>query len=210
MKFNNVVIIIPTYNEEPTIEETLRQLLHVAATINEHHVNILVFDSGSTDRTASLVKSMQLTEPRLYLQTETHKSGLGSAYLQAMRHALYSMNADVVFEFDADLSHQPHYIAPMLEHLKMHETENRNAVLIYLRLKTKEIAIIGDQGIHMHVGDSFWLAVKDEAIQTINSHTITEGIRKAVLLVGKQLSRFFPPSDENPNELPNEITSGKI
>jgi uncharacterized membrane protein len=98
----------------------------------------------------------------------------------------------------------------VFEHLKMHETENRNAVLIYLRLKTKEIAIIGDQGIHMHVGDSFWLAVKDEAIQTINSHTITEGIRKAVLLVGKQLSRFFPPSDENPNELPNEITSGKI
>jgi uncharacterized membrane protein len=98
----------------------------------------------------------------------------------------------------------------VFEHLKMHETENRNAVLIYLRLKTKEIAIIGDQGIHMHVGDSFWLAVKDEAIQTIKSHTITEGIRKAVLLVGKQLSRFFPPSDENPNELPNEITSGKI
>jgi len=121
MTFNNVVIIIPTYNEEPTIEETLRQVLRVASSINEHHVNILVFDSGSTDRTASLVKTMQQTEPRIHLQTETHKSGLGSAYLQAMRHALYSMNADVVFEFDADLSHQPHYIAPMLEHLKMHD-----------------------------------------------------------------------------------------
>ncbi len=98
----------------------------------------------------------------------------------------------------------------VFEHLKMHETENRNAVLIFLRLRTREIAIIGDQGIHTHVGDSFWLAVKDEAIHTIREHTITEGIRKAVLLVGKQLSRFFPPSDENPNELSNELTSGKI
>jgi len=32
------------------------------------------------------------------------------------------------------------------EALKMHETELRNGILIFLRLKTKEVAILGDIG----------------------------------------------------------------
>ncbi len=95
----------------------------------------------------------------------------------------------------------------VFEKLDMHKTESRNGVLIFLRLKSKEIAVIGDEGIHQHVGTAFWEAVKDEIIRNIQSHTITEGIVKGVHVVGKQLSKFFPPSDENPNELSNEVTT---
>jgi hypothetical protein len=95
----------------------------------------------------------------------------------------------------------------VFEKLDMHKTESRNGVLIFLRLKSKEIAVIGDEGIHQHVGTAFWEAVKDEIIRNIQSHTLTEGIVKGVHVVGKQLSKFFPPSDENPNELSNEVTT---
>lgn len=95
----------------------------------------------------------------------------------------------------------------IFEKLEMHKTESRNGVLIFLRLKTKEIAVIGDSGIHQHVGTAFWEAVKDEIIRNIQAHNLTEGIVEGVHVVGKQLSKFFPPSDENPNELSNEVTT---
>lgn len=90
--------------------------------------------------------------------------------------------------------------------LKMNLTENRNGVLIFLRLTSNEIAIIGDIGIHQHVGNEFWEAVKEVMIQTIKSSNITQGIISGVELAGKQLANFFPSMDENPNELSDEIT----
>ncbi len=90
--------------------------------------------------------------------------------------------------------------------LKMHQTQNRNGVLIFLRLLSNEIAIVGDIGIHQHVGNEFWEAVKEDMIQTIQSSNITQGIIAGVELAGKQLANFFPSSDENPNELSDEIT----
>jgi len=92
--------------------------------------------------------------------------------------------------------------------LGMYNTENRNAVLIYLRLKQKQISIIGDSGIHTHVGDDFWNAVKDEVIETIKSSNLTQGIEKGINILGKQLGKHFPPSEDNPNELSNEVTFG--
>ena len=92
------------------------------------------------------------------------------------------------------------------EALKMHETELRNGILIFLRLKTKEVAILGDIGIHKHVGNDFWEAVKEEIIATIKSSNITQGIIKGIELSGKQLSIHFPPNGHNPNELSDEIT----
>jgi len=110
-----VVIIIPTYNESLVITETIEVVFSALNSVaNNFDVHILIFDSASTDNTQELVKSMQMNTPKLHLQTEKHKSGLGSAYLQAMRYALVHLSADIVVEYDADLSHKPEYLAPML------------------------------------------------------------------------------------------------
>jgi uncharacterized membrane protein len=93
--------------------------------------------------------------------------------------------------------------------LQMHKTESRNGVLGFLRLKSKEIAVIGDEGIHQKVGAEFWEAVKEEIIETIHSNNLNDGIVRGVEVVGKQLSKHFPPSAENPNELSNEVTSSR-
>lgn len=121
MSTETVVIIIPTYNEGLAIQETIHQVFQATATITDAQIHVLVFDSHSTDNTQALVRTLQKTYPRLHLKTEPAKSGLGSAYMQAIRHALNDLSADIVMEFDADLSHQPKYIAPMLEHMKKHD-----------------------------------------------------------------------------------------
>src|ERR1044071_416353 len=40
--------------------------------------------------------------------------------------------------------------------LKMNETADRNAVLIYVAIKDRQLAIFGDEGIHNKLGDEYW------------------------------------------------------
>ena len=121
MSIEKVVIIIPTYNESLVIEGTLSAVFEATKCITDMDIHVLVFDSCSTDNTQQFVANLQKSNSHLHLKTELKKSGLGSAYLQAMRYALTDLSADVVMEFDADLSHQPKYIAPMLEKMKTHD-----------------------------------------------------------------------------------------
>lgn len=114
-----VVIIIPTYNEELVIGETIQLIFEETDLLSaSFDIHILVFDSASTDNTQILIQGLQLEYTHLHLQTEAHKTGLGSAYHQAMQYALNTLGADIIVEFDADLSHQPKYLAPMLQALK--------------------------------------------------------------------------------------------
>ena len=121
MSLEKVVIIIPTYNEALVIEKTLLEVFKATAPVSDMEIHVLVFDSASSDDTAQVVARLQKEYPRLHLQTEAKKSGLGSAYLQAMRYALSALSADIVMEFDADLSHQPQYIWPILEKMKTYD-----------------------------------------------------------------------------------------
>ncbi|MDF1795331.1 MAG: glycosyltransferase family 2 protein [Coxiellaceae bacterium] len=114
---SKVVIIIPTYNEADCIESTLLGLQQVFSHIPQHDMHILIFDSSSTDNTQPIIKRLQQQCPNIHLATEPVKSGLGSAYIKAMHHAIENMQADVVFEFDADGSHQPKYLPGMIKAL---------------------------------------------------------------------------------------------
>lgn len=116
-----VVVIIPTYNEALVIEETIAKVFEATASITKMSIHILIFDSNSSDTTQAIVRALMEKYPHLHLLSEPQKTGLGSAYLQAMRYALDELSADYVMEFDADLSHQPHYIPLMLEKLKSHD-----------------------------------------------------------------------------------------
>lgn len=110
-----VVIIIPTFNEQDSIEKTILDLENVILQINSHTISILVFDSSSTDNTQKIVKQLQNEFENIFLMTEPKKSGLGSAYVKAMTYVMNEINPDIIFQFDADGSHQPKYIPAMLE-----------------------------------------------------------------------------------------------
>jgi dolichol-phosphate mannosyltransferase len=99
-----IFAVIPTYDEARNISELLPQIFALP-----YDIEILVVDDNSPDGTGDLVADLQASEPRLHLLRRPAKMGLGSAYLTGFRYAL-DHGADLVFEMDADLSHDPKYL----------------------------------------------------------------------------------------------------
>lgn len=86
------------------------------------------------------------------------------------------------------------------------KTAEKNAVLFHVNFEQKYLTIIGDEGIHKKVHQSFWDRMHDEITRQFSMGNYFEGLRKGVLETGIELKNHFPITGENPNELPNEIT----
>jgi dolichol-phosphate mannosyltransferase len=95
------LVVIPTYNEVDNIQEIIPRILALP-----HPFEVLVVDDNSPDGTGSMVDRMSTGEPRIHSLHRPGKLGLGSAYLLGFRWALERDYA-VVFEMDADFSHDP-------------------------------------------------------------------------------------------------------
>ncbi len=109
------IVIIPTYNEKDNIAKTIESLVRVFVGIKNWRMKVLVVDDSSPDGTADVVKSLQKKYSFVELLINKKKSGLGGAYLSGMNQAFNQLGADVVFEFDADLSHDPKKIPAFLK-----------------------------------------------------------------------------------------------
>jgi len=107
------LIIIPTYNEVENIEAIIAAIFSTNLDIN-----VLVVDDESPDGTGALVLDlMTIYSQKLFLESRKGKSGLGAAYVHGFKWALRH-KYDYVFEMDADLSHNPSELEPMLALLK--------------------------------------------------------------------------------------------
>ena len=107
-----VLVIIPTYNEVENIKKVIE------ITLKNKTFDILVVDDSSPDGTANLVsKLMKTHSERLFLEQRVLKEGLGKAYIHGFIWALEN-KYDFIFEMDADLSHDPKELVPMLAYLK--------------------------------------------------------------------------------------------
>lgn len=114
-----ITIIIPTYNESTNIGQTLDNLELEFKKIPAHHqMEILVIDDNSPDGTQNIVKQKKSQYGNIILLPNPEKKGLGAAYIKAFKYALEKLGSDVVFEYDADGSHQPKYIPGMIEALE--------------------------------------------------------------------------------------------
>ena len=87
----------------------------------------------------------------------------------------------------------------------MSKTRHRNAVLIYLVPRTRQFAIVGDQGVHGKCGDGFWQQVSAGMTELLKQGRLTEAILDAIQKVGDVLARNFPRDPDDQNELPDRI-----
>jgi len=106
------LVIVPTYNEAENIPELVPRILE-----QDPGMEILVVDDNSTDGTGALVDELRKTEPRLHVLHRPRKLGLGTAYVAGFRFAL-EHKYDLVFEMDADFSHDPDSIPAFLDAVK--------------------------------------------------------------------------------------------
>jgi uncharacterized membrane protein len=92
--------------------------------------------------------------------------------------------------------------------LKMNTTQQRNAVLIYIALKDRQLAIFADEGIYKKVDKDFWLNEIKLMLNDFYQKNFIAGLSKVIKEVGALLSTYFPASGENKNELPNDLLFG--
>lgn len=98
------LIIIPTYNERENLPELVRAIFEVVP-----EVHLLVVDDGSPDGTGELADALAAADPRVHVMHRAGKLGLGTAYIAGFKWAL-ARDYPLVFEMDADFSHQPKYL----------------------------------------------------------------------------------------------------
>lgn len=94
--------------------------------------------------------------------------------------------------------------------LQMDKTEDRNATLVYVAIKDRQLAVFGDEGIHQKVGTAYWNNVVAEMLQSFNRLDYAKGIADCVIQIGDALTTHFPyERDTDKNELPDEIVFGR-
>ena len=93
--------------------------------------------------------------------------------------------------------------------LQMQKTDDRNAVILYVAIKDRQLAVFGDEGIHARVGQEYWNRKVQQIISSFNRENYAEGIRQCIAEIGEALHTHFPfDNDTDKNELPDDIVFG--
>jgi dolichol-phosphate mannosyltransferase len=108
-KQEKALVIIPTYNERENIGLLIEQVLKASP-----NIEVLVVDDNSPDGTGKLIDEMAAGNSRIHALHRPGKMGLGSAYRDGFRYAL-AQDYELIFEMDADFSHDPRYLVHFLE-----------------------------------------------------------------------------------------------
>ena len=103
-KHHRLLVIIPAYNEEESLEATVDELVGVAPS-----VDYLVVNDGSKDLTERICRDRGYNYVTLPVN-----SGLTVGFQTGMKYALRN-GYDYALQFDADGQHMPEYIDEMLE-----------------------------------------------------------------------------------------------
>jgi dolichol-phosphate mannosyltransferase len=101
-------VVIPTYNEVNNLEPLIGQILDL-----HPDFSILVIDDNSPDGTGAIADSLAAKDKRVSVIHRPFKAGLGTAYVAGFKRALAD-GADLIFEMDADFSHDPKYLERFL------------------------------------------------------------------------------------------------
>ena len=107
-----LVVIVPAFNEEKTIEDTLVGILSLKEKLFkiDYKLTIHVINDGSTDTTKNIAEKFE------EVKVISHKKNMGLG--AAVRTGLLSadkINANIVVKYDADLQHEPNDIIALIK-----------------------------------------------------------------------------------------------
>jgi len=107
-----ILVIIPTYNEAENITTIISEVIG----LNIADLCVLVVDDNSPDNTGDIVEKIAKEDSRVRLMRRPQKTGLGTAYVSGFKYAIEN-GFDLVFEMDADRSHNPADIPKFLDQM---------------------------------------------------------------------------------------------
>jgi len=135
-----LVVLMPAYNEESTIEKTILSIPRKVIGIDE--IKVLVVNDGSTDKTIDYAMNGGADK----IVSHKKNSGVGAAFMTGIRNAIL-MQADIVVTVDADSQFDPNQIPELILPLLNHQAD----VVIGSRFQTKipknipKIKLIGNK-----------------------------------------------------------------
>ncbi len=105
-----VLMIIPAYNEEQNIENTIRKIIkYNDESINK--IDYIIINDGSTDDTKQICAKNNYNTINLI-----HNLGIGGAVQTGYKYALKN-NYDVAIQFDGDGQHDENYIDSLVKEI---------------------------------------------------------------------------------------------
>ncbi len=102
-----VLVIIPAYNEEKSIERVVDNLV-----VNYPEYDYVVINDGSRDNTAAICRRRGYRFINLPVNL-----GLAGAFQTGMKYA-YEHDYDYAIQFDADGQHRPEFIRPIVDKME--------------------------------------------------------------------------------------------
>jgi len=111
-QFSKIAVTVPTYNEKDNIIKLITQVHEFLP-----QADILVVDDSSPDGTADIVKDYMKENSFVKLKVRSVKEGLGAAYVDGFQ-TLIDQEYEVIYQMDADFSHQPKYLPEMLQEIE--------------------------------------------------------------------------------------------
>lgn len=106
LDFDNVAVIVPAFNEESKIDETINEL-------KPYFKNIIVIDDGSSDETYRKTLAQNVTSLRHPINL-----GQGAALQTGISYALLNPKIEYILTFDADGQHSISSALAMAEEIK--------------------------------------------------------------------------------------------
>jgi uncharacterized membrane protein len=90
--------------------------------------------------------------------------------------------------------------------LKMHTTAERTGVLLLIIFDERKFYIYGDEGIHRRSDPETWTDVAETLMAHFKESKFEQGVHAALRTLKAHVSVHAPKRDDNPDELPNEVT----
>lgn len=137
--------------------------------------------------------------------SQNEEDEIVQAILQAERNT--SGEIRVHIERTAHISHYNRALE-VFRLLKMFNTKEQNAVLLYIAVDDHKFVIYGDKGINDVVPNNFWDSTKNVIQNQFKQGKFKQGIINGILKVGEELKAHFPWSSDDVDELPNEVSKG--
>ncbi len=183
-----VLIIIPAYNEEENILNTVKSIEKIK--IKNVVLDYVIINDGSKDSTKEVCLKNNLNFVDLPFNL-----GIGGAVQTGYKYAYYN-DYDVAIQVDGDSQHNPNYIKTLIE-----EIEKGNDFVIGSRF-VKELSSFKSSKIR-RVGIS-WLSIITKLVTGKKIYDPTSGFRAA----NKEIIKLF--SDDYPVDYPEPDTNAML
>lgn len=87
----------------------------------------------------------------------------------------------------------------------VYDTAEHSGILIFVSYMERQVRIVADSGISKHISQDLWNLIADELAENLRKGEAAKAFTTAIEKCGELLAEYFPPHEENPNELPDGL-----